>query len=102
MSETLMGEIEFTQYLMPNGRKRPNAFPAPMEIVEKAWDIQMRGYRFEVELLSDYHTVSLTISDGEQDVACELTSNDPELPKAVERLINNFHKRLSEDLVSEG
>ena len=35
--------------------------------------------------------VSLTISDGEEDVAVELIANGPEVPKAVDRMISEFN-----------
>lgn len=87
-SDNLKG-IPFTQYLLPNGRKIPVTIARPVEVYEKAMKIMNAGYRFEVELLTN-GMVSMTISDDEADYAIEVVSNGPEVPKAVDRMINQF------------
>lgn len=89
--------IEFTQYVMPHGRKRKTHIERPEEIANKAQDIIEAGYRFECEILSDYKTVSLTIADDDDDHAIEVVPNGPGVPKAVDRLIENFHTKLAEE-----
>ena len=82
--------VRFIQYLRPDGRQREMFIEARSpEIVAKAELIWKSGYRLESEvLMSDL--VSLTISDGEEDVASELIENGPEVPLAVDRMIGGF------------
>lgn len=86
----MMGKIEFTQYLLPDGRKTNVWIERPQAVVDRAQRIRAQGFRFEVEMLSDMETVSLTITDDEMDHAIEVVPNGPAVPEAVDRLINNF------------
>jgi hypothetical protein len=87
-----MNDIEFTQYLRPNGRRRKVYIKRPAAIVQKANQILALGYCFECEELMT-GMVSLTISDGEQDLAIELCRNGPAVPETVDRLIEEFYGR---------
>ena len=71
---------------MPDGRKRQTAFEVSGATADKARTILDRGWVFEVEILSTME-VSLTVSDGENDVAIEISPNGMEVPEAIERLI---------------
>lgn len=88
--------IPFTQYLMPDGCKRGISIEMPSEVEVKAQKILEAGYRFECEMLSDYKSVSFTITApyGDEgspiDIAYKLAPNGPEVPKAVEALIMEF------------
>ena len=83
--------VRFIQYLRPDGRQ-VEMFIQGMSpgIVAKAEEIWAAGYRLEAEVLMS-GLVSLTISDGEEDVAVELIANGPEVPKAVDRMISEFN-----------
>ena len=61
-------DIEFIQYLMPDGRPQIVRIDRPDVIARKAAEIMKLGNRFECEMLSDYATVSLTITDDQGDV----------------------------------
>ena len=88
--------IEFTQYLMPDGRKRkmffsdlsPEAEAAAKRIVDA-------GLYLECEVLAITGWVSLTVSDGEQDVGIEVVPNGPPIIEAVERLLLEVDVELS-------
>lgn len=88
--------IEFTQYLRPDGRKSQQFIQLDDETEKKAERIIQAGYRFEMELLRDERTVSLTITgydpriEEENDVAHVLCENGPEVPESVKKLINSF------------
>lgn len=84
-------DIEFTQFLMPHGRKDTVWIERPIEIVTKAKIIVSNGFRFGCEMLSDYNTISLTIADDDRDYAIEVVPNGPEVPKAIDRMILNFN-----------
>lgn len=88
-------DIEFIQYLMPDGRPQIVRIDRPDVIARKAAEIMKLGNRFECEMLSDYATVSLTITDDQGDVDIEVVPNGPEVPMAVDRLVERF--RLPSD-----
>lgn len=86
-----MPDIHFTQYLMPDGRAQDVRIDRPDHIAEKAQAITAKGFRFECEMLSDYRTISLTIThpkDGDADI--EVVPNGPEVPLAIDRMIERF------------
>lgn len=83
--------IPFTQFLMPDGRidfQWIDGLPEP--IVEKAKAIVAAGYVFEIEMLRDYKTVRMTISDDLQDYDQHTVENGPEVPETVAWMIENF------------
>ena len=82
--------VRFIQYLRPAGRQKEMLINRPPSIVAKAEEIWAAGYRLEAEVLMS-GLVSLTISDGEEDMAIELVANGPEVPKAVDRMISEFN-----------
>ncbi|MEH2695620.1 hypothetical protein GFL93_12645 [Rhizobium leguminosarum bv. viciae] len=86
-----MPDIHFTQYLMPDGRPSDVRIDRPDHIAEKAQEILSKGFKFECEMLSDYRTISLTIThpkDG--DLEIEVVPNGPEVPVAIDRMIERF------------
>ena len=86
-----MTAIPFTQYLMPDGRAAEVSIDRPDEIAAKAQRIIAKGYRFECEMLSDRQTISLTITDPDEgDVEIEVVENGPDVPLAVDRMIERF------------
>ena len=89
--------IKFTQYLLPDGRTQPQWIQMGPEIEAKADQIAARGYRFEMEVLSDYVTCSFTIHDPDkgEDVAIKLCPNGPAVPGTISDLINEFHAEMS-------
>ncbi len=82
--------IPFTQYLMPDGRKRPMFFDTTPELYADAKQVIDKGYRFEAEILSTGE-VSLTVYDPweEEDIAIELCFNGPGIDYAVAKLVKN-------------
>lgn len=84
-------EIPFTQYVLPDGRRRQTSIEVAADVAEKAGSIISRGLRFECEVLSTGH-VSLTIFDPEEedDVAIEVLPNGPGIREAVEAMVRDF------------
>jgi hypothetical protein len=78
--------VEVTQYMRPDGRQVrmetdiSDAFCAPYQA------IKMRGWRIAAEYLTTGE-ISITVEDEEQDLACEVVTNGPEVPLAIERCI---------------
>lgn len=82
--------IPFTQYLRPNGKRITTQFAAPREIEAKARSIIAAGYVFEIEELMN-GLISMTIGDGEQDIAHELCKNTSDTVRAaVIKLVTDF------------
>ena len=75
---------------MPYGTPRTVLIARPVCIADLADQIVARGYRFECEMLPT-HEISLTITnDKKGDVAIEIVPNGPEVPVAVDRMIEEF------------
>ena len=78
--------VDVLQYMRPDGRRVPMkteinpAFEAPYRA------LLHRGWRLAAEHLSD-GAVSITVEDNEQDFACEIVANGPDVPRAIERCI---------------
>ena len=89
-----MPEINFTQYLMPDGRKDTVRIDRPDEIAAKAAIIANAGYGLACEMLSDYRTISLTVENDEGDFDIETCANGPAVPAAVDALIIRAAARL--------
>lgn len=88
--------IQFTQFLMPFGTPSPVSIDRPAPIADMADAIVARGYRFECEMLRT-HEISLTITnDKEGDVAIEVVPNGPEVPIAIDRMIERFASSMDE------
>ena len=54
--------IPFTQYLLPNGRRKEVTIEVDQDVAEKARELIAEGLAFECEVLTTGH-VSLTITD---------------------------------------
>ncbi len=87
--------ITFTEYVLPNGRKRPMQIERPVEITDLAESIQRKGYRFEIELLRTGH-VSMTVENNsdEQPLAHKLVPNGSKVPETVDALVRTAAERL--------
>lgn len=93
--------IHFTQYKLPFGRQEEITIDRPEEIETMARDITMRGYKFEIEVLTT-GIVSMTVTDPDDDggdVAMELCQNNEQVLVKVDKLVTNFHQKMfKEDL----
>lgn len=82
-----MASIPFMQYIRPDGRQSPMLFDTDdPEQLSGAARILARGWRFEAEVLTT-GDVSLTISNGDFDVACVISENGPEIDDRITQLI---------------
>lgn len=87
--------VEFTQYLMPDGRKQIIHIDLDEEYEILAEKIIADGNVFEIEVLTTGQ-ISMTISDDEGDLFIEVCDNGPEVPIHVLKLIDNY-KRIFYD-----
>lgn len=97
-----MPQINFTQYMRPDGRKGPNPIIDPPEIAPAVWAaacnlaeaIEAAGYRFEVEHLGIGDMASLSVAGfhrefGEDnDIILKVCHNGPNIPQEVVNLVN--------------
>lgn len=94
-----MFEIPFTQYLLPDGRKRPVRWECTSHEQEvKARALLDAKARFECEMLQTGQvslTVEMTDNEGEdQTLAHEICENNPEVIEAVARLVERAHENF--------
>ena len=87
--------IEFTQYILPNGRKKQLFIHATKEYVEKSKAIIEDGNRFEIEVLRNgtvSGTVSMTIfnMELEEDINIELCFNETDFQTHLHKLIDSY------------
>jgi hypothetical protein len=89
--------IEFTQYLMPDGRKSPQFIDRPEEVEGKAKAVVEAGGWFEMEMLnvpSGLPNVSITCAYQGDDLVMELAVNGPPVVKAVDAVVEEAYKIL--------
>jgi hypothetical protein len=78
--------IPFTQYLRPDGRKRAVTIERPPDVEALAQRFIDSGGRYECEELTSGHASLTAVKFGE-DVCIEVVMNGPEVPDAVDRLV---------------
>lgn len=83
--------IAFTQYLLPDGRKRRTEIDMSEEIEVLARRFISAGGWYESEMLGDLKTISLTAcwnrEDGDNDIAIRVVENGPPVVEAVEQIV---------------
>jgi hypothetical protein len=87
--------IPFTQYLLPDGRTRPQWIVRPADIDALARRFIAAGGRYECEMLTTGE-VSFTavLDDDDPPIAIEVCSNGPDVPVKVDELVRNSVARL--------
>ena len=99
--------VPFTQYLRPNGTKRPAEIYVEPDVWEKAQQLIKADYRFSVEELTTGH-VSMTCEgparNEEEEIhlaAIQVCANGPPVVAAVNSLIANAHAQVREEKKSK-
>lgn len=92
----MVKEVPFTQYLLPNGERRPTSIEVVDDVAAMAEEIIARGNRFEAEILTTGH-VSFTVFNiaDQEDVDIELCPNGPGVRESVEQLIRRVHEAIT-------
>lgn len=75
------------QYMRPDGRQRQEETHLPLEHFDSYLEMLHAGYCFEAEVLQTGE-VSVTISDGEQDIDSEVVQNGLAVQKAMVEMLN--------------
>lgn len=82
--------IPFTQYILPDGHKRPEHIERSAEVEALAQQFIASGGRFECEVLSTGQ-VSLTavkeVDDEDQDIEIVICQNGPGVGEKVDELV---------------
>ena len=92
-------EIPFTQYLLPDGRKRSVRINRPDEIATKAQRLIDIGCRLEIEMLRTGE-ISMSVErepvgdDDDGVLAMEVCNNGPEVPARVDKMISEASERV--------
>lgn len=87
--------IPFTQFMMPDGRRADVTIQRQPEIELMAHRIIAAGYTFEIEMLSDYATVSVEIiNNKERVIGSDICPNGPPVPIMIDRLIQNAFSKI--------
>ena len=82
----------FTQFLFPNGRRKPAIIDMPPEIESKADELQRAGWNFEIECFPDTQMVHMDCCDIEEPLANRICRNGPDVPVKVAELVNEAHE----------
>lgn len=87
---------------MPDGRLQKVTIKRPVEIEEKAQVIISAGYSFEIEMLSDYSTISMEVCDPvtEEVLSGAICHNGPTedgklgVPESVDKIVREAFNAL--------
>lgn len=85
-----MPSIPFTQFILPNGKRRSTSIEVSDDAAAKALQLIERGLVFECEILST-GSVSVTITDPEEgDLDIRIVANGPGVREAIEAMVLGF------------
>lgn len=82
--------VTFTQFLRPDGERRPMVTTVSQDLKHKVDEILDHGFHFEIEELTE-GTVHMTITDEHADYYSRLCANGPPVPANVDALIRCFN-----------
>ena len=87
--------IQFTQYLLPDGRTRPQWIMRPDEIQALANRFIAAGGRYECEMLTTGEVSFTAVLDPDDPpIAIEICPNGCEVPAKVDQLVRLSVERL--------
>lgn len=86
-------DVEFTQFLFPDGRRRQVWIARPVDTAKKALMLQARGFKFEIE--NDDERIWMSCIDHERDLWVDkFCHNGVDVPKTVDELIETAFARF--------
>jgi hypothetical protein len=86
--------VPFVQYLRPDGRQTLVSIERSEPIAALASRIREAGYQFECESLTTGQASFTVTHPTRGDLAIEIVQNGPEVPAAVDRLVEGFARRI--------
>ena len=87
--------IEFTQYMMPDGRKVPKFIDRPKEVEKKSKAVIEAGGAFEMEMLNvppPLPNVSITCAYQDDDISHKICRNGPDVLDAIDLVVDEAHR----------
>jgi len=87
--------IQFTQFLMPDGRQKKVEIERPEETEQLATELHEAGHRFEIEMLTTGE-ISMTVEtdgkNGEEIVRShQICNNGPAVPESVDTMMREAY-----------
>ena len=82
--------IPFTQYLRPDGRRRPLSVTVSEELGALAHELLEKGFHFDIEELQT-GMVSMTCEKGEIVAGHEICPNGPGIDGFIEKLVRSAY-----------
>ena len=91
-------EVEFVQFMLPCGNIRITKISVSPKIYEKALFLKEKKCRFEIEILTSgdvsAEIVGTNIHGEYESIAIVLCNNGPQIPSAINKLINEAYFSL--------
>lgn len=87
---SLTATVPVFQFMRPSGLRRAMQAPVRPEVKAMWHEIADDGYVLTAELVPG-GTVHMTISSDEEDVAGRLVPNGPQVPRAMDAMITEYH-----------
>lgn len=91
-------EVQFTQFMRPDGRRKPNSIDRPEDIGLAAQELIAAGCHLDIEELQT-GDISMSVEredkEGETDVlSMRVCVNGPPVPVNVDEMIREAHAKL--------
>jgi hypothetical protein len=85
--------IPFTQYLLPNGRKKDVSIDMPSDVEIDAFYLISKGCHFDIEMLTT-GAISMTCEQGDEIVSIEICNNDNSTIAGVQKLVKSARNKV--------
>jgi len=83
--------MNFTQYVFPNGRRKPEFIQRPEPIEKLAQELIDAGWTFEIECFPDTQVVNMDCCDADEALAMRCCRNGPAVPGMVDEMVTVAH-----------
>lgn len=85
--------VKFTQFLFPNGERRPMEIDLPDDIEDMASTLRENGFLFEIENRDGRIWASILNNRVEEQVVDGYCFNGPEVPEMIKKIIREAYTR---------
>lgn len=83
--------MNFTQYMFPDGKRRPSSIETTPEVEQLASELVKAGWQFEIECHPDTQLIHMDCCDEDRPLTSEVVPNGPQVPIAVQKLVRDAH-----------
>ena len=84
--------MTFTQFIFPNGERKPQVMDVPDEIEKLAAELTAVGWGFEIECDPRSNLVLMDCCDIDEQLASRVCRNDKQVPIKVIELVREAHE----------